>query len=300
MKDKNKSHSDLRNTKSGSLYIVATPIGNLEDITLRALKILKRVNLIAAESVQHAKGLLQYHGIKTRLTRYNQHNRKVKGPELVKKLKSGYDIALITNAGTPGVSDPGLTLISRALEEEIGVSPIPGPSAVTAAVSVSGLPGDKFLFLGFLPNRSGKRKKALRNLANETGTVVFFEAPHRIQDMLMDLKDILGDRRIVAVREQTKLHEEVIRGSVTDVLEHLKGGKIRGEFTLVMAGTMKNEEAPSLDEMTRKRIEKMLMERKMSIKDIAAELSVKTGMAYRFVYRECLSIKRGVMTLEND
>ena len=140
MKDKNKSHSDLQNPKFGSLYIVATPIGNLEDITLRALKILKHVNLIAAESVQHAKGLLQYHGIKTRLTRYNQHNRKVKGPELIKKLKSGDDIALITNAGTPGVSDPGLTLISRAMEEEIKVSPIPGPSAVERARTFTSTP----------------------------------------------------------------------------------------------------------------------------------------------------------------
>ncbi len=184
---------ETQSTKRGTLYIVSTPIGNLEDITLRALNTLKRVDVIAAEGVRHSMGLCRHYGIKTRLTRYNQHNRKLKGPELIGRLKSGSEIALITNAGTPGVSDPGVSLIRRALEENITVSPIPGPSAVTAALSVSGLPGDRFRFVGFISNRSSRRKKELKDLVSETQTMVFFEAPHRIRAMLVDLMEIFQE-----------------------------------------------------------------------------------------------------------
>ncbi|UCF55853.1 MAG: 16S rRNA (cytidine(1402)-2'-O)-methyltransferase, partial [Deltaproteobacteria bacterium] len=200
MKDRKINNSESRNSEfrsgnSGILYIVSTPIGNLEDITLRALRILKSVDLIAAESVKHSRGLCQHYGIKTRLISYNQHNQQEKGPELIRRLKSGSDIALVTNAGTPGVSDPGSLLINQAMEKNINVSPIPGPSAVIAALSVSGLQAERFLFLGFLPNRSSKRRKELKNLISEHRTMVFFEAPHRLQAMLTDLKEILGDRQ---------------------------------------------------------------------------------------------------------
>ena len=280
----------------GTLYIVSTPIGNLEDMTLRALNTLKRVDLIAAEGVRHSMGLCRHYGIKTRLTRYNQHNRKLKGPELIGRLKSGSDIALITNAGTPGVSDPGVSLIRQALEENVTVSPIPGPSAVTSALSVSGLPGDRFRFLGFTSNRSSRRKKELKDLVSETQTMVFFEAPHRIRAMLMDMGEIFGDREIVLVREQTKLHEEVIRGSAGPLLERLKGNKLRGEFTLVVSGRDDEKDAPSIDEETKERIGYLLKEGNMSLRDIAKQLSVEKGVAYRTLYKECLSIKKEIDT----
>ena len=285
---------DPKNDDHGTLYVVATPIGNLEDITLRALNILKSVELIAAEGVRHSMGLCRHYGIKTRITGYNQHNSKTKGPELIRKLKAGSDVALITNAGTPGVSDPGISLIGRALEENISVSPIPGPSAVTAAISVSGLPGERFRFVGFLSNKPNRRKKELEGLASESQTMVFFEAPHRIRAMLMDLKDSFEGRQIVMVREQTKIHEEVIRGSADFLLERLKGDRLKGEFTLVVSGTGEQRDAPSLDEEIKKSIESRLNERKMSLKDIARHISDEEGLTYRTVYKECLSIKKKI------
>ena len=275
----------------GTLYVVATPIGNLEDITLRALNILRSVDLIAAEGVGHSKGLCRHYGIKTRIISYNQHNSKTKGPELIKTLKSGSDVALVTNAGTPGVSDPGVLLIGGALEENIAVSPIPGPSAVTAAISVSGLPGDRFRFIGFLSNKPGRRRKELESLVSESQTMVFFEAPHRIRAMLTDLNDLFERRQIVLVREQTKLHEEVIRGSADLLLEQLKGNKLKGEFTLVVSGKGGERDAPLLDEEIKKRIESHLNAGKMSLKDIARHISDEEGLTYRTVYRECLKIK---------
>ena len=277
----------------GTLYVVATPIGNLEDITLRALNILRTVEVIAAEGVGHSMGLCRHYGIKTRIISYNQHNSKTKGPELIRKLKSGSDVALITNAGTPGVSDPGISLIGRALEENITVSPIPGPSAVTAAISASGLPGDRFRFVGFLSNKPGRRKKELEELVSESQTLVFFEAPHRIRAMLMDLKNIFEGRQIVLVREQTKLHEEVIRGSADFLLERLTGDTLKGEFTIVVSGGRGEERnVHLLDEKIKKRIKRHLNEGKMSLKDIAGHISDEEGLTYRTVYRECLKIKR--------
>jgi 16S rRNA (cytidine1402-2'-O)-methyltransferase len=275
----------------GTLYVVATPIGNLEDITLRALNILSNVDVIAVEGVRHSMGLCSHYGIKTGITGYNQHNNKTKGPELIRRLKAGSDVALITNAGTPGISDPGVSLIRRALDEDIVVSPIPGPSAVTAAISASGLPGDRFRFVGFLSNKPGGRKKELEGLASESQTMVFFEAPHRIRAMLTDLKDIFEDRQIVLVREQTKLHEEVIRGSADFLLGRLKGDKLKGEFTLVVSGKKEVKDARLLGEEIKKRIKNHLNEGKMSLKDIAKFISGEIGMTYRTVYRECLKIK---------
>jgi len=279
---------------TGTLYVVSTPIGNLEDMTLRALRVLKEVDFIAAETVAHSRRICRHYSIDTRLISYNQHNRRVKDPQIIRKLNSGQHVALITNAGTPGVSDPGVSLIRQALEEGIRVSPIPGPSAVTAALSVSGMPAEDFLFLGFLSNRSGRRRKELQELTSERRTMVFFEAPHRIQDMLPDLKDCLGDRHVVVIREQTKLHEEVIAGSVSSILEELKDREVKGEFTLVVAGREKGGGSPSIDGKTRKRLEKLLREDKWSVKDIAERLSIEQGIAYRRIYRECLSIKKAL------
>jgi 16S rRNA (cytidine1402-2'-O)-methyltransferase len=284
----------IKNQKSGILYVVSTPIGNLEDITLRALRILKEVDLIAAESVTHSRKLCQSHGIKTRLMSYNQHNQRRKGPELIRRLKSGSDVALVTSAGTPGVSDPGALLINQAVEEGIQVSPVPGPSAVISALSVSGLRTERFLFLGFLSHRSSKRRKELKDLTSEQRTMVFFEAPHRLQAMLMDLKDILGDRQIVLVREMTKVFEEIKRGLACDVLKQLEPESIKGEFTLVVAGRDKSVEAGSMDRETQRRIQKLLREDNMSMKDVATRISEEKGLTYRRVYKECLSIKRAL------
>jgi len=292
MKDREIHTSEIQNSSSGILYVVSTPIGNLEDITLRALRTLKSVDLIAAESVKHSRGLCRHYGIKTRLIRYNQHNLKKRGPELIKKLKSGIDVALVTNAGTPGVSDPGVLLINQAMEEDIRVSPIPGPSAVTTALSVSGLRSDRFLFLGFLSNRVGKRRKELKNLVSEPRTMVFFEAPHRLEAMLGDLKEIFGDRQIVVHRELTKVYEEVKRGSVEYILEGQKADKTKGEFTLVVAGKEKDDRGNLPDKKTLKKIEKLLKEDRMSIKDIASQISRDDGLTYRDIFRRCLSIKR--------
>jgi 16S rRNA (cytidine1402-2'-O)-methyltransferase len=274
--------------------VVSTPIGNLEDITLRALRILKEVDLIASESVSHSRKLCHKHAIKTKLTSYNQHNQRRKGPDLIRKLKSGVDVALVTNAGTPGVSDPGALLINQAVKEGIKVSPIPGPSAVISALSVSGLRTEKFLFLGFLSHRSSKRRKELKNLISEQRTMVFFEAPHRLKTMLMDLKHILGDRQIVLLREMTKVFEQIMRGSVGDVLKRLEPDHIKGEITLVVAGGEKNVDEGSIDRDTQRMIGRLLKENRMSVKDMATRISEEKGLPYRRLYKECLSMKRAL------
>jgi 16S rRNA (cytidine1402-2'-O)-methyltransferase len=279
---------------AGTLYVVSTPLGNLEDITLRALKVLKDVDVIAAEGVQHTRALCRHYGINTRLIRYSQHNRKARTPELLRRLKSGSDIALVTNAGTPGVSDPGAFLIRGALDENIRVSPVPGPSAVTAALSVSGFRGDSFVFLGFLAKRSGKRRKELEALSSESRTMVFFEAPHRLESMLTDLRDILGDRQIVLLRELTKLFEEVKQGSVPSILKALEGATVRGEFTVVVAGKEKEKRDHCLDERTQRRVERLLREHRLGVKEIARKLSEERGLGYRDLYKACLSVKRSM------
>ncbi len=291
--------SKIQNQGSGTLYIVSTPIGNMEDITLRALKVLKGVGIIAAESAEHTKGLCEHYGIKTRLTSYNQHNRKIKTPELIRRLKSGQDVAVVTDAGTPGISDPGVELINLAASENVPITPIPGPSAVIAALSVSGLPSEQFLFLGFLPNKSGKRKKALAGLTAEPRTMVFFEAPHRIRAMLEDLREILGDRRMVMLREITKVFEDVTRGPVSKVLAHLIPDRTRGEFTLVVAG-IEVQKNPPLSEAVLNRIEDLLADEVRSVRDIAELLSKEEGIAYRQIYKECLSRKRNFEKNEVD
>jgi 16S rRNA (cytidine1402-2'-O)-methyltransferase len=276
----------------GVLFAVSTPIGNLEDITLRALRILKAVSMIAAESVARTKGLCQHHGIRTKLTSFNQHNQKVKLPELIRILKFGSDLALVSDAGTPGISDPGATLINRALREGIRVTPIPGPSAVSTALSVSGMPVNSFVFAGFLPNKPGRRKKALKELVTEARTLVFFEAPHRLIGMLTDLKEIFGDRHIVLLREMTKIFEEIKGGRISHILDYLTPEKLRGEFTLVVGGQKEQEKTDSLTEEVRNRITELISNKTMSTKDVAGLVSREHGLSYRQVYKQCLSNKR--------
>jgi 16S rRNA (cytidine1402-2'-O)-methyltransferase len=222
--------------RGGKLYLVATPIGNLEDITLRAIKVLRRVDLIAAEDTRRAKRLLTRYRIKVPLTSFFEHNEPTKKEALIRRLGEGHDIALISDAGTPGVSDPGFRLIKQAIEEGIEVIALPGPSAHVAALVVSGLPTDSFHFFGFLPPKGGKRNKRLEEMKELRGTTILYEAPHRLLRTLQDIKECCGERQIVVARELTKTYEEVIRGEITEVLEGLKKRKIRGEITLVVAG----------------------------------------------------------------
>ncbi|MCX6005482.1 MAG: 16S rRNA (cytidine(1402)-2'-O)-methyltransferase [Chloroflexi bacterium] len=216
------------------LYIVATPIGNLEDITLRALRVLQEVHLIAAEDTRTARKLLTRYNIKTRLTSYFEHNKRTKLQSLLDTLESN-DVALISEAGTPGISDPGYELIKEAIANNIEVVAVPGSSAVITAIAVSGLPTDQFVYVGFLPRKKSERKLLLRSLISEPRTIVCFESPYRVLAALNEMGDILGERRIAVCRELTKMHEEVFRGTIGQAVQHFN--KPRGEFTLVIEGT---------------------------------------------------------------
>jgi 16S rRNA (cytidine1402-2'-O)-methyltransferase len=293
MKDLNQ-RPELRNPESGTLYVVSTPIGNLEDVTLRALKILKDVDLIAAENTSQTRGFCSHYNIKTRLISYHQHNQRSRGPELIERLKKGSDIALVTSAGTPSISDPGSLLVNMALGNGIRVSPIPGPSAAIAALSVSGLHVDRFLFLGFLSNKTGKRKKEFRDLAHEQRCMVFYEAPHRIKAMLKDMNEVLGDRYVVILRELTKIYEEIKRGTVSLILKELDDHILKGEFTVVLAGAEKKEDEDFVDNKVRDTIKRLLLERKMGVKEVATRLSKEFGLNYRTVYKEGLIIKKAM------
>ncbi len=286
--------SEDGNQKSGAVYVVATPIGNMEDMTFRALRILKSVDLIAAENMTRTRGLCRHYDIKTRITSYNQHNQKIKAPGLIGRLKQGLDIAIVTDAGTPGISDPGVYIINLAGKENIKVVPIPGPSAVIAALSVSGFPTQEFVFLGFLPNKAGKRKNVLKNMDHESRTMVFFEAPHRLIAALTDIYEIFGDRQIVLLREMTKVFEEAQRGTAKAILEHIIEDGLKGECTLVVAGYRAGANPRTLDKRIINKIELLLDKKGMTIKDIAGMLSAKEGVPYRQIYKECLARKRGL------
>ncbi len=279
--------------ETGTLYVVSTPLGNLEDITLRALKVMAEVSVIAAESVDHTRGLCERYGIKTKLTPYNQHNRKKRAPELVRRLKSEHDVALVTNAGTPGVSDPGVLLISEALKEGIRVSPVPGPSAVTAALSVAGLRAERFIFFGFLSQKPGKRRRELKGLEHQPYTLVFFEAPHRLLATLSDMEQILGDRQVVLVKEMTKLFEQVRRGSLRSILSLIKEEHIRGEYAIVVEGGEREDETGRLEEKVGDIIDRLLKTGEMSVRDMARKISSEAGLDYRKVYRACIERKKG-------
>jgi 16S rRNA (cytidine1402-2'-O)-methyltransferase len=229
------------NSTKGSLYIVSTPIGNREDITLRALRILKEVDLIAAEDTRHTLLLLRHFGIQTPLTSYFEGNEFKKKEFILSKLKQGHRVALVSDAGTPGISDPGFRLIQTAIENQIPIIPIPGPSAVITALSVSGLPTDAFLFKGFFPHKSKKKRDLLTQLEDVRETLIFYESPHRLSETLNDIFDILGDREMVLTRELTKVYEEVIRGKVSEIQTQIGERKLKGEITLVISGKTRKQ-----------------------------------------------------------
>jgi len=217
-------------------YIVSTPIGNLDDITLRALETLKKVDFIACEDTEHSLKLLNYYGIKKTLISYWSEKEKVRAEEIINKIKSGHSVALITDAGTPGISDPGAVIIQRAIEENIEIIPVPGPTALITALSISGLPSEEFTFIGFLPVKQVQRRKKLLELSSEKRTLVFYEAPHRILQSLHDMLEVLDDRRACIARELTKMFEEVLRGRLSELIEKLENSKIAGEYVIVVEG----------------------------------------------------------------
>src|ERR1700741_5337770 len=222
------------NSAVGCLYLVGTPIGNLEDITLRALRILKEVDQIACEDTRHTQKLLNHYNILKPLVSYHEHNEMTRAPELVLAMEQGAQIALVSDAGMPLVSDPGYRLVTLALRHHLPVVPIPGPSALLAALSASGLPNEEFLFAGFLPARSGERRRALERLRIEDRTIIFYEAPHRIEETLIDAREVLGNRSACIAREVTKVHEEFRRGKLSELLTSLEERPARGEITLLI------------------------------------------------------------------
>jgi 16S rRNA (cytidine1402-2'-O)-methyltransferase len=222
---------------SGTLYVVATPIGNLEDITARALRVLREVDLVACEDTRRTRALLSHFDIHTATVSYHEHNKGSRGPQILRQLAEGTSVALVTDAGTPGVSDPGFMLVRDARTAGVAVVPIPGPSAVATALSAAGLPADRFVFDGFLPVKPGKRLTRLRALKDLHTTIVLYESPHRIEAALEAIRDVFGDDELVVARELTKHFEEIVRAAPAAHLERLRAGAIRGEFTLVLAAS---------------------------------------------------------------
>jgi len=270
-----------------TLYIVATPIGNLRDITLRALRVLGEVSLIAAEDTRTTRWLLSHYDINTPYTSYHDHNRVSKLPVLLEALSQG-DVALVSDAGTPAISDPGAELADAAANAGHAVVPIPGPSALTAALSVAGIETDQFLYLGFLPRRGGPRRKLLESLGGEHRPWVAFEAPHRLTDTLTDIHETLGDRQVVICRELTKLHEEIFRGTVTLALEHFT--EPRGEFTLIVCGA---DVTPEPNDILIERARDILRNesaRGSKSRDAIAAASI-TGLSRNDLYRLWLELK---------
>jgi 16S rRNA (cytidine1402-2'-O)-methyltransferase len=274
----------------GILYLVATPIGNLEDLSQRALRILSEAQLIAAEDTRQTGKLLSHFGIKTHMVSYHEHNKLSKLDAIITALDSG-DVALVSDAGTPGLNDPGYELVRAALKRGYSVSPIPGPSAPVAALVASGLPTDAFLFLGYLPRKSGERRKKLLEVAGLPYTLIFLEVPHRILDSLDDLIAILGDRQAAAARELTKLHEEFVRGSLSGLQGHFTEKEPRGEFTLVIAGA-----APGLAHWDEEQLRKELsayINSELPAGEIAETVAGASGWRKNDVYRMLIRMKQG-------
>jgi 16S rRNA (cytidine1402-2'-O)-methyltransferase len=281
-----------RNALPAGLYLVATPIGNLEDITLRALRVLKEADLIACEDTRQTQKLLNHYGITTRTTSYHEHNEMTRAPGLVLELEQGARVALVSDAGMPGISDPGFRLISLAIRHHVPVVPIPGASAFLAALVASGLPTDSFRFSGFLPAKRGQRRDLLESVRDSPRTQVFYEAPHRLTDALRDIAEVLGPgRHIVVAREVTKIHEEFLRGRADEVLQAITArGEIKGEITLLIgkADEAAQKTGPASLGM-RQRLQQIMTEEKLdekaALKKLAKEMGISKSEAYRELQR---------------
>ncbi len=287
------SEADVRRSSGKpALYLVGTPIGNLEDITLRALRVLKEVDLIACEDTRQTQKLLNRYGIQTCTTSYHEHNEITRSAELVKEMQEGASVALVTDAGMPGISDPGYRLIALAIRHHIPVVPVPGASAFLAALVASGLPTDSFRFGGFLPAKRGERQAALQAISDSPRTQVFYEAPHRIVETLTDVVEVLGeDRNVVVAREVTKLHEEFLRGRAAEILATMNArDAVKGEITLLIAKAEPHTGERTIAQISvRKRVEQIIAEEhvdeKAALKKVAKERGVSKSEAYREMQR---------------
>lgn len=268
----------------GTLYIVSTPIGNLEDITARAVRVLREADFIAAEDTRHTLKLLNHLGISKPMVSYWGEKEKVKADVVMKRLEEGAAVALVSDAGTPGISDPGAVLIRKAIEGGMEVVAVPGPSALLAALSASGLSTEEFVFLGFLPSRKNQRRKALSGLSLEARTMVFYESPHRLVDSLIDMEELFGGRRAALFKELTKFHEEVYRGRLADILDALEDAVVAGEYVIVVEGREKGP--PAVEEAL---VEvKSLMKRGMGRKEAVSTVALRYGMSKKELYSRSL------------
>jgi len=276
------------NGRPGCLYLVATPIGNLEDITLRAVRILNEADQIACEDTRHTQKLLNHYHISKPLVSYHEHNEMTRAPELVLAMEQGQQIALVSDAGMPLVSDPGYRLVTLALRHHLGVVPVPGPSALLAALSASGLPNEEFLFAGFLPARSGERRRALERLRIEDRTIIFYEAPHRIEETLADAREILGDRTACLAREVTKLHEEFRRGTLSELIASLSDKPVRGEITLLIGAVPAEHRAAQRDssQSLAERVDELIRQAKLDRKEALKLAAKERGLTKRAAYQE--------------
>lgn len=277
-------------TERGQIYICATPIGNLEDVTYRLLRILKEVDLIAAEDTRQTRKLLSYYDIHTHLTSYHQHNERSKAEQLIEQVLAGKNLAVVSDAGIPGISDPGFVITEQAIAAGIKITPIPGPSAVLTALVASGLPTDRFVFEGFLESHKKARRERLQMLRRETRTIVFYEAPHRLQATLKDLDEAWGDRPVVVARELTKKHEEFVRGSISTVREWFTANAPRGEIVLIVGGNDQPESVEQVD-MPQNPVEFVEtlvaqgMDQKEAIKQAAKALNKPKREVYELVHK---------------
>jgi 16S rRNA (cytidine1402-2'-O)-methyltransferase len=273
----------------GMLYIVSTPIGNLEDITLRALRVLREVDLIAAEDTRRTRQLLSHYGIHKPLVSYHEHNRRARAESLLTEIREGRSVALVTDAGTPGISDPGEHLVKRIIQESIPIVPVPGASALIAALSVSGLPTESFLFYGFLPSKATARKKLLLSLQDRPETLIFYESPKRLNAFLEEAAGILGERQVVVAREMTKVFEEIYRGTASQILNEIGEDDVKGEVTVVMEGCSRPVKvAPS---SIAAMLDICFREMGLSMKEAVERVSAELEVSKREVYRESLKIK---------
>jgi 16S rRNA (cytidine1402-2'-O)-methyltransferase len=274
------------------LYLVATPIGNLEDITLRALRVLREVDLIACEDTRHTGRLLQHFGISKPTISYHEHNERERAVELVERLAAGVSIALVTDAGTPGISDPAYRIVVAALERGIEVVPIPGATALIAALIASGLATDAFLFAGFLPAKQQARRARLEELQSQRGTLVLYESPHRVHETLADAVEIFGDRSAALARELTKIHEEFRRGTLRELQEQLAGQEVRGELVLVIAGWREDNSVQRGDRPISEQIEELMRELDLSRNEALKQAARLRGISKNAAYQLLLEEKR--------
>lgn len=285
-----KSQKSSMHEQGSCLYLVATPIGNLEDITMRALRILKEVDMIAAEDTRNTKKLCNYFDIQTPLISYHEHNQEQGGEKILQLLREGKSVALVSDAGMPCISDPGADIVKKAIEEDFAVVPIPGANAALTALIASGLSPQPFYFFGFLNRNKKERKKQLESLARRQETIIFYEAPHRLKDMLKDIEMIFGNRKVVLARELTKKFEEFLRGTIEEAIQWAKDNEIRGEFCVVIEGELNvvedEEEADWAELSIMEHVNLIMEEKQVSSKEAIKEVAKLRGLPKREVYQE--------------